>query len=783
MSTRAEVIIDGDVGPLRKMLREGVSAFNDFQRDAGGSFEQITGPMEGIASKFAAVVAVIGSGAIFKEAIDETVKFTKETNLLSRTLGISATEASAWNIALGDIYQDSDALVGVMGKLNRVLTEDEDKLNKLGIATRDANGNLKSQGDILQAVSGHLEQFKEGTDRNVEGTKIFSKSWNEVAPVLQLTAEKIEAARQKADELGLTMTAESQGRVAAYRGAMNDVGDVMLGLKNAVAQAVMPVLTRLGEWMSTIGPAAITVTKGAIGGITTAFMGLQNGVIVVWETIDSFVYTVAEPIRALGESLYRLAQGDFKGATETMMGWTGRVADRWSQAMETIKSESQRTANDIAALWGAGTATTASAGGSNSSGGTKKPAADTSQMAAFDAQLAKQKQVLIEGGFIREYEAQQEKAFWEDKLKLANLSAEDRLRIDRKVAQLSYEIRKRELDRARELEGLDATQARAMALAKIDTQQAAERALLDSNQITKDQFLRLEYQHEAERYQIQRQALEQRLELLSKDPNLNPVEYQRIKNELLLIDQQYERTRIAGLGKIEANKGGRFDFMSGVGDQFEAGLRGVLTKTQTIMGSMQSLFKSAGDAFIKHLITEPVAKYLASLVTMLSAKLGFLTTEQAAQTTASTATAAIKGTETTTVVAADATQAATGAAKSQAGIPIVGPYLALAAMAAIFAAVSSMGSKGRKSAANGYDIPAGINPLTQLHEEEMVLPAKYANAFRDMVSGGGAQQPAGDTHHWHISAMDARSFDGFLREGGADVMVKRLAERRRSGAF
>lgn len=788
MTTRAEVIIDGDVGPLRKMLREGVSAMNDFQKQSGDGFKEITGPLEGIAKKFAGLVAIIGSGAIFKAAIDETIKFTKETNVLARTLGISATEASAWNVALGDIYQDSDALVGVLGKLNRVLAEDEDKLNKLGIATRDSNGNLKSQADLLQQVTGYLAAFKDGTDKNVEGAKIFGKSWNEVAPVMQLTAEKIAAAKEKADELGLTMTAESQGTVSAYRASMNDVGDVMLALKNAVAMAVMPVLTRLGEWFSSIGPTAVLVVKGAIGGLATAFMGLQTSVIIAWETIKSFAFTIAGPLRSLGEALFMLAQGDFKGATEVMMGWTGRVADRWSGTMATIVAESKRTAADIAALWGPGSPAAAAGGGGggNSTGGGKKGAAkaDPSQMAAFDAMLAKQKQILIEGGFIREYEAQQERAFWQEKLTLTNLSAEDRLRIERKVAQLSYEIRKREIDRARELTNLEASQAQALAVARIDTQQAAEKWLLDSDQITKDQFLRLEMQHEADKYQIQSQALQQRMEMLKLDPNMNPVEYARIKGELLLLEQQYERARVEGMNKLENNKEGKFDPLEGMAGRFEENLAGMLGRTKTIMGALANVFKPVGDAFIKHLVTEPLGKYLAGLARMLAMKMGFIAAETTAQTAGSAATVAIKGTETAAVAGANAVQAGTGAAASQASIPIVGPFLALAAMAMIFAAVSSMGSKAKKSAAGGYDIPSGINPVTQLHAEEMVLPAKYANAFRDMVAGGGAGgQPAGDTHHWHVNALDARSFEGMLRNGGSDVIVKSLQERRRSGAF
>ena len=41
-----------------------------------------------------------------------------------------------------------------------------------------------------------------------------------------------------------------------------------------------------------------------------------------------------------------------------------------------------------------------------------------------------------------------------------------------------------------------------------------------------------------------------------------------------------------------------------------------------------------------------------------------------------------------------------------------------------------------KSAAGGYDIPSGENPLTQLHEKEMVLPAQYADVIRGLANNG-----------------------------------------------
>lgn len=43
----------------------------------------------------------------------------------------------------------------------------------------------------------------------------------------------------------------------------------------------------------------------------------------------------------------------------------------------------------------------------------------------------------------------------------------------------------------------------------------------------------------------------------------------------------------------------------------------------------------------------------------------------------------------------------------------------------------------------------------------MILPAEIAEPVREMVATGGGQRRGGDT--FHIHAMDARSFEQFLR--------------------
>lgn len=79
------------------------------------------------------------------------------------------------------------------------------------------------------------------------------------------------------------------------------------------------------------------------------------------------------------------------------------------------------------------------------------------------------------------------------------------------------------------------------------------------------------------------------------------------------------------------------------------------------------------------------------------------------------------------------------AAKAQAQFGAFGIPIATGIRVAGYAAAGLVAGMAiaEASAEGGYDIPAGKNPMTQLHEREMVLPRAQADVIRGLASGGG----------------------------------------------
>jgi len=79
------------------------------------------------------------------------------------------------------------------------------------------------------------------------------------------------------------------------------------------------------------------------------------------------------------------------------------------------------------------------------------------------------------------------------------------------------------------------------------------------------------------------------------------------------------------------------------------------------------------------------------------------------------------------------------------------------------------------TAAGGYDIPAGINPVTQLHEREMVLPAQYADVIRSMA-GGGSSAPSVIVNIENKTSQQMTAKQGGMQFDGKQFVISTIVE-------
>lgn len=356
----------------------------------------------------------------------------------------------------------------------------------------------------------------------------------------------------------------------------------------------------------------------------------------------------------------------------------------------------------------------------------------------------------------QEWDLAREAAYWREKLATVDAGSKTGLKLREKILtledQLSKQSTEAKMNQVAEWEKLDKH--------KLEIEKDAADQALSEGRISQLERLDLEIEFENRRYQIAYDALQERIALAEQDPTYSQTAIDKLKAQMAELGQGHERTQAKNEGKRESQRqkdapnvmemlqdGGKNVWQEAqqqMGQAFSA----MLTRTQNFRTAMNNFFKSMGQTFIQEMVTKPLMGMMQRMVQESAIYKMIFSTKDTLETAAASKTVATKATETTAVVGKNAVQAASGAASSQAGIPYVGPILAVAAMAAMMAAVMGlMGGGGGSqttttttripSAAGGWDIPAGINPLTQLHENEMVLPAEHAQTIREMAGQSG----------------------------------------------
>lgn len=764
-----------DIGGHMSKITGTVKASND---DIAGSFSSMTTTFGKLGGLIAGVFAVI-AGNKLATAAKETADYTEEAMSLGRAMGTTATKASIWIEVAKELGSTTGEVEGAARGLTKQLKTNEDGLNRLGLVTRDANGDLLDMDTLMKSAIATVNEHKEGTDRNMAAQEIFGRAVSGNSKLLLANAEAFQQDEEYIRSLGGQVSGEAVAAWELYDAAMDKVEMGMTAFRNTIGNEVMPVIAKLAEWLSNLIPAAITVTKGALGGLVSAFWLVKNGVVVVWETINAMVVSVAEPIRALSAAIGKALTGDFEGAAAELKGIGGTISGAWSQAMDEMLKSSEETNTRIAAIFGAPTdVAKEDSSGKNYQAAPdkeKKGKADKveSRLPAWEAELSQQKAAFMLSNDMYEMSVENEKKYWDDLLKTLDRGDKEYGAVRKKSADLELKILKEQATQGRAIKQEEIEEWKKSSLDSIALQQEEAQMSYDMGATSYAELLQQEIQFEQQRYEINRDAIVERLALLQKDPNMNPVEYQKLKNQILEIDRKHvkDKKAIEGAIKLDDTKPMLkvFDTMK---SSFSSALTGMLTGAMNWRQALRGIFSSLLNSFVESLVTPMLMNWAMSLLRQTTLYQAFFATKATQDATAATTTAA---TNTAEAMSA-AGLAGANATASAAAIPIVGWAMAPEAGAAVYAVAA--GFAATASASGGYDVPSGVNPITQLHQEEMVLPAHIANPLRQNLADGGGMGSGAGGIHIHVNSASPKDMIRSLKDGGALHKVLKDYERR-----
>lgn len=574
----------------------------------------------------------------------------------------------------------------------------------------------------------------------------------------------------------------ADGQTAAFGGFFSDTGEGFTGLLEKIGKvfdafgaiirtAVVWAIESFGDMWAAIQNGAAAAAKAAIGSIENLVNSTIKGINRVIELANKVpgigIGTVGE-VNLVGKGPVQNTPKAGRSFDEIYAEEAARQQQGGLQQYFASKRPSGKSAGGGAGSsrrsvpsggGGGGGRGRGGKGGKSHSGGS---GADKDPMQAWEEEIKAQKlahrEMQRETLTHQEWDLARETEYWRAKLATVDFNGKTGKEIRTKILaledQLSKQSTEAKMNQVAEWEKLDKH--------KLEMEKdAADQALADGR-ISQLERLDMEIEFENRRYQIAYDALQERIALAGQDPTYSQTAIDKLKAQMGELGQGHERTQAKNEGKRENQRrkdapnvmemlqdGGK-NVWQQAQQQMGQAFTAMLTRAQSFRQAMGGLFSSIRQTFVQEMVSKPLAALVGRFAKEGAMWLANGTRQIAAQTATSAAVTGIKKVETTENVGMNAIQAAAEAFKAMAGIPYVGPILAVgaaaAAMAAVYGLMSGMGGGGSStsttttripSAAGGWDIPAGINPLTQLHENEMVLPAEHAQTIREMAGQQG----------------------------------------------
>ena len=770
----------------------------------GDAVKAVGTTIEGVMAGVQSAMMILAGGAIFSETVKAFQNETAEAKQLMNAFGLTAEKASELNVQLKLVGLSAEAYTGMALKMDRQLKQNEAGLNDMGIKTRDVNGNYLTQQELMQNGIQALMQYEQGTDRNAASMAIFGRNAQDAMKLLKLNAETQEMAADMAKKFGLVLNGEAMQGAKEYAMQMNATKIVVEGFMAKIGESLLPALIGLGQAFVQIGqsimppliaaftncgtifkavgdifvavvdgikeilaelgemvieifgvvlPKNFDAAKFDIQLVETAVLGLKTTFLVV---IDTVVMLAEKAINAFS-SIYKgaVALLNFQSpiaASQEGMAKLDKINEEYTATMMGRAHDLRKAYTEI---WNPAAKDDDAPGKQghkhftgNDGTDSGKSGKDSSYVPQWEAQLEGIKAQYMEENNLRELSKEAEVQFWQSALDQTNLTEAEITDIKRKMSKLRIEILKEQRKEEQGLaqESIKFEQSMAMESLKQDEEQAKLKYNL--GQISFKDYQSQLQDFENKKYAIEEDALNKELELDKKSPN-NAVKVQQDLDKALIAEKQhYTASQKITADTLTEQQRKWQDLFKSIGDGMGKAISGFIVGTQSLQSALQGIFSSIQQSFA-NLIGTMISGFLQEQAMSL---LGIGQKQKEVPVTAASAGGK--------------------AAESVAGVPFAGPELAAAAYASTFAMI--MG--GLHSAAGGFDIPAGVNPLTQLHSAEMVLPAPIANKVRNMADGGGGGVTV------HIHATDAQSVARLFSKNGpalADALKQQIRNFKR----
>ncbi len=276
LKVKADVQGQGEIDGLSRSLGN----LNKQAGAVGGGLGRMGQAAKGVGGLMGALLpvgAVAGLTAIAKGSIDAA----DNLNDMSQRTGVAVESLSRFGQAAQDSGSSIEGVAKGMGQLAKRITDPSSAASKalsgIGVATRDAQGKVRSLDAVMLEISDRFAKMPDGAEKSALAMQLFGKSGVELIPMLN-------QGRAALEQYQATISGDMAKSADEFNDSLNAIGRSLSGPFNEAVTALLPAITSIAQGIVgiinafTALPEPVQATLLVIGGLLTALVALAPAI-------------------------------------------------------------------------------------------------------------------------------------------------------------------------------------------------------------------------------------------------------------------------------------------------------------------------------------------------------------------------------------------------------------------------------------------------------------------------------------------------------------------------
>ena len=265
-------------------IKNAKAAFNDFKTAVGkaeggmGKFKAGSKVALDAVKANAAGFALAGGAALAgfaTKAISAFQDLALGAGVFADATGLAVEDASRYMEVAGDLGISVDTVKNAIGRLNKTIGADPDKVRKLGVDMVYLNdGSLDVNETFLNTIE-RIKGIKDPAEKATVAAQLLGKGWQGMAELINLGSDEL---RKSLDSVSgaQVISDEELAKAKEYRDTIDELGDLWNGFVVSAGGVFVDTLNGIKEMTSGWEGLGNQLRKGPIGTVLGEIAGLFN---------------------------------------------------------------------------------------------------------------------------------------------------------------------------------------------------------------------------------------------------------------------------------------------------------------------------------------------------------------------------------------------------------------------------------------------------------------------------------------------------------------------------